>query len=400
MRPHRTSVVSRGYLPPLALLATSACDSSATSHPDVVSPPTYCLTASRDADAGPLAPASSTLDFVLDTMTIDPGQDSGGNRLLTASGFDLDDGGTLENCGQGDQPDYVSPLDSDQNDPPCSLNAWGIPRIDDQLPTVADLITQLGFDARQALRARLEDGHVLLALHLVGVDDLFADDDVQLQLLVVRDADNDCGNNFSGTGRFVVDPASYAAGDPTQPLWHTQGKIVRGRFITPTPFDSAAYLPVWDRFEVFSITLAQLRFDVQRDGLRLLRGNYGGRVETADLVDHYAANGPGFTRQQITAVAEAITDLPTNGRGPDSVVQPAEAVGGISIGLGFTAVSAQLLDSTQQPAPGACGSGPVDAGADAPSDASEGGADDASGAADASPPDAPFDASASDASTD
>ncbi len=337
------------------------------------------------ADAGVKGPGD-TYDYVLDRVIIDEPAEPPTARGFY--GFNLDGRSSPEvanlqqnaDCSSGD---YLSVVDPDQNEVTCGDSVPGGGRgcrggVDNQLPSFIGLI-QLGeafghlgtgqtsqprLNVSGFINQQIDAGRYAALIRVAGVHGTLGsslnDPSVVIRVYpVARPAFQDCGSLERPGQEYAVDDTSLRErGNVQAPVLEYPGCILRGRLRQRTSGLTRAatpmFLPLADGVRV-PLRDLHLRIDLTEDGG--VRGNLGGVVLTSDLELALATfyRGPELVPPNWGSLANAFADLP--GPFQDDLWSCWNGVGAMSVGLGFTALRANVQPTTVSgPIPGACGS--------------------------------------------
>lgn len=327
------------------------------------------------ADTAP--PPPQTYDYVISQYVVD-GSASGAaptpaTSTVGLAGFNLDglystsaDAAVLGGpaCGHAD---YFSTLDPDQNMGACASGAARggsacMGGVDNQLPQIASTVQGLGSDLRADFAMQAQTGRALVLLRVEGVDGTpgpgFNDDSVNVSVYSVgRALFASCAQVNTPGSMFAVDNASLnTAGDLRSAKIRFGARILNGRLVTAlsssdTPNFSLG-LPLMGMSVPLGLIKTQLRVDLTPD--RAANGNLGGYAQLAPLAAMIGTVLPaGVPVSSLQALLQSLVDVQVPQGSATGCMAPN---GGISIGLGFTAVRAVIAPmAVTGPVVGNCG---------------------------------------------
>ncbi len=252
---------------------------------------------------------SPTYTFVLDSIGVPPTAAGG-----QAPGFDLDDQATHSIGGDACQDrhlDFISPT--------------GQPGVDNQfVGSVIDIVRDFvpSFSPQRALQAEMQRGRLLLGVRLRDVDDLVNDDDIALDLIVVRPSS--CEEDLCPLTTSIAATEGWRVHneDVTSEV---RGSISNGRLMVYAETLPVSF-PVDDILVDLTIHHASFAADITSAGLR--NGAFGGAVEieeTVALANSLRSGTGGLVRATLQNSAD---------------VEIEEECNGLSIGAAFAGVSA------------------------------------------------------------
>ncbi|MEK6608921.1 MAG: hypothetical protein AABZ30_14770 [Myxococcota bacterium] len=100
-----------------------------------------------------------------------------------------------------------------------------------------DAFVVAGLEFSAGVQQQLDDGNLLFAWELVGLDDEADDDEVLAAFALVRDRDDDPDDNFTGKEDLCIDP-DFVDGDEDAPVITMDGAVEEG-MLTAGPTDIA-----------------------------------------------------------------------------------------------------------------------------------------------------------------
>jgi hypothetical protein len=336
-----------------------------------VTPARDAATADAPVDAGP----PRTLTFVIDQLTIDPTD----SPDVPHTGFNLDGlFSTDVDPGGCTHPDYFSLYDNDQHCASvtnehctgavgCAMGDPGcMGGVDNQFPTLANTIqTAANFDLRASLQADVTENRLLLVVRVTGVDDFTTDDAVRVAIYRGYPTFSaDCSGVIAGRA-YAIDRAYVLAGSTdidSGALSTFDGRIRAGR-LQPIGegLSHSIDFPLSLRGVTLQLPLHEFRLRANVASSSLSNGSLGGWVAAADTLR--PCFGLGCDQVQ-RGVLGGLVDIQVSMICDGSALTPPR-YGGISLGMGFHAVTAQIDPVTpivDGPMPGTCG---ADAGVDA-----------------------------------
>ncbi len=321
-------------------------------------------------DAGVEGP-SETYDYVINRLLLDDSAPTQSDRGFY--GFNLDGRFSpssqallrAEDCGWSD---HFSIIDPDQNTGTCVVGELGGGSrcgggVDNQLPNI--LYTLLSYrptfvSGGQLFAQQIDLGRYTLIVRVLGVHGVpgpsLNDPAVTIRVYPVAwPVSEDCASVQRPMQTYAVDDRSLReAGNLDTPLLEFPGCVLRGRLrqVAPQPTSAPTpmVLPLVDSARLPLHDL-RLRFDLATG--EATSGNLGGTLSTTEVV---------------TALGTVVSDrlalkvIPMLGYqdvafGGASGVNCDYPPGLISVGLGFTALRANIQPTTVSgPIPGACGS--------------------------------------------
>jgi hypothetical protein len=341
----------------------AACNGQSGMDQDGSRPSVLCGQTSVVGDA---TPPETTLYFIIGALQIDVANGDNWPAMISDNpdmphtGFNLD--GLYSGPEDPDacnHDDFFSILDEDQNHYPyCRMDGCG--GVDNQLPALAGFLPVVlpDYDPISDLASSIQQARRLYLIQLDGVDNLCFDSDVTLTLLLVYDADGDCGNNFTGSGSFVARAESFVNGDPSRPRWQTHAAINAGRVMTDA-FPGIMPVPLVRTFVDAETHDTQIRFDIVDNGSGS-RGSWGAWVDPAPLIAIAGALAPDAAHW-IPGFVGSLVDIRRDGICFDAT-GPTPRYGGVSLGYGFTVAPARLTGVAAGAPAGSCSTASSDAG--------------------------------------
>lgn len=310
----------------------------------------------------PTPAAEQTFDYVLNALNIDANTDPASAH----TGFNVDNrfsGSNMSSLQDADcnHIDFFSSLDSDQNQGTCpGTSCRG--GVDNQLPELATAIqTAAGMDVRQAIAGQITSGKLILLMRVSGVNGTpapgFNDPSVVVRIYIGHPnvPAAQCSTLFAGGTSFAVDTNSLMAGSTNlnNALFQFNGSIVNGRLQVTPGMGTNSVLPIpLPEIQGLRLTLnvnnPQIRMTLTAD--RGTNGNLGGFLLRSEVVTAIC-NGFAQFCEVARSLVDGLVDVQTGT--PAGCAMPN---GGISLGLGLTAVRATIAATPVTGAqPGMCG---------------------------------------------
>ena len=187
----------------------------------------------------------------------------GTNEYGEAWGFDLDNTtspeGEDDSCGHGDLTDPE-----------------GREGIDNQMASIWDAVEPIaGTFAQEVLLVSINEGRFLVALELIGVDDLYNDDDVTFNLFQAR------GEPEIGTLGYISPNQSFFI-NKEQPFFSIEHVAIKDGTIEVGPFDYSIPLDVLELSTTLNVRQGFFRFDIRDDGS--FKGYMGGALSLPEMI--------------------------------------------------------------------------------------------------------------------
>ena len=320
-----------------------------------------------DATGGTGTPTpgpAQTFDYVINSITVDQANGMAPNPATATAGvagFDLDNlkstpaDAMMRGTAACSHADFFSTLDSDQNTGTCAAGAarGGAScqgGVDNQLPEIAATVQGFGTDIRATLTEQLQQGKVAILVRVANVNGTpgpsLNDSAVDVYLYPIgRPMFASCSNIGMVGQNYAVDSSSLMGGNDliANAQYHYTGSIVNGRLRIAPPAGSTTAnftfnLPVMGMNIPLALFKTQLRVDMTAD--RGANGNLGGYAQLAPLASMLGALLPaGIPISTVQTVLQSLVDIQDPSGNAMGCTAPN---GGISLGLGFTTVRANI----------------------------------------------------------
>lgn len=213
-----------------------------------------------------------------------------------SEGFDLDES-------QGPPPEATGCRARDFRD------AVGREGVDNQLTAIVPALEMMVGEGTLdgLLQGAINNGQLLIAITLEGVDDLEDDDCVALSVRTLT------GTPLLGTdGRLLEGQTLDVA--PDTPIARYEGAVLRGGVVETGPFELALPVAILDARFVLDLHGARVRAEVAEDGS--MRGVISGGISNEQIVEVASGlNIPSDLMGQVATFVQLIADLaPVDGR--------------------------------------------------------------------------------------
>ncbi len=296
----------------------------------------------RDVATDVVIAPTHTYVYVMNALVVDPDDDPAHPH----TGFDIDGRQSTTSdtvgCLKGD---FGSALDPDQNAPAGCL--FGTPGcrggVDNQFPTMANTILSVTMmDARAGLTTAINQSQLVLMLRLTRVDSFVDDSDIGVQIYRGFPTFSTGCTSVLPARTYQVDRRSITTGGTTidDALFSATAQIVAGR-LRFTGSDTSVFTLSGTNLLPIALHAMRLRGDVTPGGIA--NGNLGGWDTGDDLVTQLTVVAPTYA-SLLPSVIGGFVDYQLMGVCIDRTAHPWH-LGGVSLGAGFTAVSA-VIDTT------------------------------------------------------
>ena len=218
----------------------------------------------------------------------------GANEDGTVEGFNLDDrvseSGDEQTCGH-----------------PDSTDSDGLIGIDNQLASIWSVIGPLVGEATHALiKGAINEGRLLLAVELTGVDDLKNDDDVTLTFFKAA------ADPYVGTFGLLAPDQTYYV-DPAVPATIIENVQIIDGEILAGPVEFQIPIDILDEFFIVTVSSGKIRFKIEEDGSA--RGYIGGYIDVKTVLEEGYMTNAAQEFRVVTPFFLDNTDMHPNDEG-------------------------------------------------------------------------------------